>query len=1162
MKKASQVLALLVHALARVVLGLAAAVLVIASGLWLWSGTQASLEWAWEYFAQPRQWVAEGLSGSLREGLRARRLQGRIGTLQVDLRDVALGWDPVFLLDGRVRITGLHAARLRLQGLPAADGRPGARTTPPDSLVLPMALSVDYLALDQCEWEGGVPLQATQLAASYHYDPSGEGHRLTLLDARVARGRYRGQAQWADRAPLTLRAQLEGEVLAPAPAGGQALRLWLEASAGGTLPDIDLRANLHLPGGLQPARGTPSAMVMARITPWTAPFVTQALAHWQHLDLATLWPQGPTTDLQGQVHVTPLHTQHWQMRAQLRNAVPGPWNRQRLPLGRVQADVEWREGIALFRHLRADVGRQGQEGRLEGVGQWLAPQGWTLDLQLAGVQPQALHGAWAAGLPGVDSATSAALDGRLQARSQGELTSFDLALRAVPSQAAFQGQRPATGSGNREGTGQSPAILAIHALRLQGRSQAGHMTLQGHAGGTYTRGSHVLAFELASSAEHGAGDRASWQGHIEQATLSLPDPRARGEPWTLQLQAPVRMQLEDRARWTLGAGQAFLQAPVRLGGAHATLAWDPVQWGHGELHSCGSLRGLPLSWLAFTALQATGDMVFDAQWDVHLSDTPRLSARLSRSSGDINLLAETPEGTPARVTAGVREASLTLDSHGDALRLVLRWASERAGMLEGQMDTRLARGGRAGWRWPAQAPLSGRVQARLPRIAAWSVLAPPGWRMRGSLAADLTLGGTRHAPRLAGHLQADDLSLRSVVDGIALEQGRLRARLDGQRVVIDEWIWHTRGNAGGPAGRFLAKGEAFWSGASPGRPAGLTARIEAQLDHLQASLRSDRQVTVSGTVMAGIDPSQLALEADLRVDRARIAIPDTPVPRLGDDVRVRHLPPGTPSPWNAPALPGGRALRLNARVDLGGDTRVSGRGVDTGVQGQVRVTGTSFSQPQLEGTLSAVNGTYTAYGQRLALRRAVLRFSGPYDDPALDVLAVRPDLERAVGMQVTGRAQAPVLRLWSEVPATEAEKLSWLVLGRGAAAGSAETALLEQAALSLLARRAGLGTGGLASAFGLDEFTVRREGEQGAAITLGKRLGRRLYAAYERSLSGALGTLSVFYDLSARLTLRAQAGERTGLDLIYALSYDRIGKATAPVPEVSGAPPAPGLRGR
>ena len=57
-------------------------------------------------------------------------------------------------------------------------------------------------------------------------------------------------------------------------------------------------------------------------------------------------------------------------------------------------------------------------------------------------------------------------------------------------------------------------------------------------------------------------------------------------------------------------------------------------------------------------------------------------------------------------------------------------------------------------------------------------------------------------------------------------------------------------------------------------------------------------------------------------------------------------------------------------------------------------------------------------------------------------------------------------------------------------------------------------------------------------MTLGKRFGRNFYAAYERSLSGALGTLYIFYDLTRRLTVRAEAGERTAVDLIFTLSFD------------------------
>jgi translocation and assembly module TamB len=44
--------------------------------------------------------------------------------------------------------------------------------------------------------------------------------------------------------------------------------------------------------------------------------------------------------------------------------------------------------------------------------------------------------------------------------------------------------------------------------------------------------------------------------------------------------------------------------------------------------------------------------------------------------------------------------------------------------------------------------------------------------------------------------------------------------------------------------------------------------------------------------------------------------------------------------------------------------------------------------------------------------------------------------------------------------------------------------------------------------------------------------------AYEASLSGTLGSLFIFYDVSRRLTLRAQAAEQSALDLIFTIRKD------------------------
>ncbi|HSW20586.1 MAG TPA: translocation/assembly module TamB domain-containing protein, partial [Ramlibacter sp.] len=302
-------------------------------------------------------------------------------------------------------------------------------------------------------------------------------------------------------------------------------------------------------------------------------------------------------------------------------------------------------------------------------------------------------------------------------------------------------------------------------------------------------------------------------------------------------------------------------------------------------------------------------------------------------------------------------------------------------------------------------------------------------------------------------------------------------------------------------------------------------------------VRSDRQVTVSGQARASVDAGKTEITGELRVDQARIVLPEQNVPTLGDDVTVRNLPQGVT--LRAPRSEAAdRPVRIAVNITLGDDVRVQGRGVDTRLRGELAVTGESLGEPRLNGVIRTSQGVYAAYSQRLDIERGVLRFTGPLDNPALDVLAIRPNLTQKVGVQISGRAQSPVVRLYAEPDLSDAEKLSWLVLGRASATGGAEAALLQEAAVALLTQRAGGTGGGIAGRLGLDELSLRRDSAQGAAITLGKRFANNFYAAYERTLSGALGTLYVFYDLSRRVTVRAQAGDRSGVDLIYTLTFN------------------------
>lgn len=730
----------------------------------------------------------------------------------------------------------------------------------------------------------------------------------------------------------------------------------------------------------------------------------------------------------------------------------------------------------------------------------------------------------------------------------------------------------------------------LHDLQLQAR---GHLAQAPWSGFIDTQG-RVAAADPATPLARGQLD-------LSRLVLRLSDAsrRDRITDWTLQSPQPLALRWQGGPpaaatgfQLQVDAGQLQLQPAVRqapgsraplpeLGGGPLAVAWDQLIWQANTLQTRGRLRGLPLAWVDVLGQSETaragpltqaglgGNLVFDGSWDVLLpadTSTPlRLSARLQRSSGDLTVATDgsasdttVSTGTttivvaaPAsqRLQAGVKEASLSLSAQGNRVQGSLRWDSERLGEASADVSTELSLRGAPSdsntspidrW-WPASAPLQGTARARLPQVGVWSALAPPGWRMRGTLAADATISGTRAAPQWSGNLQADQLALRSVVDGFAFSNGQLRATLSGDRVIIQRFS--LQGPRGADAGGTLdATGTAEWRAVPGSALRQPFIDLQATATRLRVSNRADRRVTLSGQVSAQLAGPRLTIRGQLGVDSALIVLPDETKPTLGADVVLR----GTREPEDPDAV----RVQPDVLVDvnLGEQFEVRGRGLQTRLSGRLSVRNTpGTSTPRVLGEVRTVSGTYRAYGQQLSIETGVLRFAGPYDNPTLDVLSVRPqqgNQTQRVGVQITGTAQAPRVRLFSDPELPDSEKLAWLVLGRPATGAGAEAAVLQQAAMALLAGNGGGLDGGLAGVFGLDELGFRGQATnadgstRSAALTLGKRLSNDLYLSYERSLAGAMGTVSVFYDVSRRLTLRARAGEENAVDLIFTLRYD------------------------
>ena len=527
---------------------------------------------------------------------------------------------------------------------------------------------------------------------------------------------------------------------------------------------------------------------------------------------------------------------------------------------------------------------------------------------------------------------------------------------------------------------------------------------------------------------------------------------------------------------------------------------------------------------------------------VHTPEQPwQVQAHLQRREGDLQIIEQAIQGGQAQ-RLGIRDARIELSARQGVWTLTQRFN----GRVLGDVQARQQLTARPAHRLPdVHSPLSGELAFNAPSLRPWGNWLPAGWRLGGKLQAWAALGGSLAEPRLTGGVRGEELSASQLLTGVSLSDGRLSMVLDGSQVRLDELMF-----ADGQGGQLRLSGLAEL-GEQP------QATLDAQLQRFTALQRIDRRLRLSGGVQARLQGDDVTATGQLKVDEGLFDISRSDAPTIGDDVRVVNRP--GESDDTAEASGDGATERradIQIGIDLGQRLRIRGRGLEATLQGALQLT-TPNNRPSLTGTVTVKDGVYAAYGQRLVIDRGGITFTGPIENPRLDLRAMRAQSPAAraddvkVGVTITGTAQDPRIRLYSEPSMSETEKLSWLLLGRAPSGlDGADIGLLQTAAVALLSGESGGPSESLVQRLGLDELSVRQtDGTvRETVVNLGKQLSERWYLGYERNLNATTGNWQLIYRAAQRFTLRAQAGDDNALDLIWQFRWNGRAKPQTEAP--------------
>ncbi|WP_052282443.1 autotransporter assembly complex protein TamB [Kluyvera genomosp. 1] len=514
------------------------------------------------------------------------------------------------------------------------------------------------------------------------------------------------------------------------------------------------------------------------------------------------------------------------------------------------------------------------------------------------------------------------------------------------------------------------------------------------------------------------------------------------------------------------------------------------------------------------ATQASG--VFsgnaDVTWDTTKEGLPQGKVTLSGRNVKVTQIVN-----DAPLPVAFDTLNLSADLHNNRAELGWLIRLTNNGQLDGQVQVTDPQGRRN---------LGGNVNIRNFSLAMVNPVFSRGEKADGKLNANLRLGGDLQSPLMFGQLQLSGLDIDGNFMPFDMQPSQVTMNFNGASSTL-------QGEIRTQQGQISLNGDADWRQIENWR-----ARIAAKGSRVRITVPPMVRLDVSPDVEFNATPSLFTLDGSVDVPWARIVVKEVPESAVGvssDEVMLNNQL--QPEETKSASIP----INSNLKIHVGNNVRLDAFGLKARLTGDLKVAQDKQGLG-LNGQINIPEGRFHAYGQDLIVRKGELLFSGPPDQPLLNIEAIRnpesTENDVIAGVRVTGTADQPKAEVFSDPAMSQQEALSYLVRGQGLDSGQSDGAAMTSMLIGMGVAQSGQVVGKIGETFGVSNLALDTQGVgDSSQVVVSGYVLPGLQVKYGVGIFDSLATLTLRYRLMPKLYLEAVSGVDQALDLLYQFEF-------------------------